>query len=268
MSTEVSQDRRSSSEWRLVLLGLLEAQDTPRVCTTQDVARLLRQVRPRATAATLHSAIEGLTHAGALQKVSRGLFLNRRARPAVEAMEAAAHIRAGALVSLETVLGECGFLNNPAALVTAVLPQRPGQFPRVGQLTTSAGLVFRFHALAPRFFADSPDEERLMLQAGRYCAVAKPEVAALHWLHLWKSPRSPMRKPPQDVDFGVLDPELLDHLASRWELSAALQAWKNDVSATGDIQEPSPPEGKVTAQQRQRAHDARTRLLARGQSRG
>jgi Fe2+ or Zn2+ uptake regulation protein len=78
MSTEVSQDRRSSSEWRLVLLGLLEAQDTPRVCTTQDVARLLRQVRPRATAATLHSAIEGLTRAGALQKVSRGLFLNRR----------------------------------------------------------------------------------------------------------------------------------------------------------------------------------------------
>lgn len=267
MPAEVIQSSRSSSEWRLVLLGLLEAQDAPRVCTTQDVARLLRQVRPRATAATLHSAIEGLIHAGALQKVSRGLFLNRRARPAVEAAEAAAHIRAGALVSLETVLGECGFLNNPAALVTAVLPQHRGQFPRVGRVTTSTGFVFRFHALASRFFANSPDEERLLLQAGRYCAVAKPEVAVLHWLHLWKSPRSSMRKPPQDVDFSVLDAELLDHLASRWELGAALQAWRSEVSATGDIQEPSALEGKVTSQQRQRANDARTRLLARGQSR-
>src|SRR5690606_1634891 len=140
---------------------------------------------------------------------------------------------------LETVLGECGFLNNPAALVTAVLPQCPGQVPRVGRLTTSAGLVFRFHALAPRFFASSPEDERLLLQAGRYCDMAKPEVAVLHWLHLWQSPRSSMRKPPQDVDFYALDLELLDHLATRWGLTAVLEAWRREVSATGDIQEPS-----------------------------
>src|SRR5690606_2068397 len=104
----------------------------------------------------------------------------------------------------ETVLGECGFLNNPTALVTAVLPQDSTKTPRVGKAITSTGLVFRFHALALRFFANSPDDERLLLQAGRHCDMAKPEVAVLHWLHLWKSPRSSIGRPPQDVDFSVL----------------------------------------------------------------
>jgi hypothetical protein len=211
----------------------------------------------------LHGAIKGLVHAGALQKVSRGLYLNRRARPSVEVAEAASHIRAGAVVSLETVLGECGFLNNPTRLVTAVLPQRPGQVPRVGGVTTSGGLGFRFHALALRFFANSPAEAHLLLQAGRHCEMAKPEVAVLHWLYLWRSPRSSISPPPQDVDFSVLDLELLDRLALRWGLDTTLEAWMSEVSARGDIQEPSPVRATIATEQRHRAQEARTRLLAR-----
>ena len=233
MSTGVNESR-SSSEWRLILLGLLGTPDAPRVCTTQDVAQLLRTVRPRATADTLHSAIDGLVFAGALQKVSRGLFLNRRARPAAELAEATSHIRTGAVVSLETVLGECG-----------------------GEIS------FRFHALPQRFFASSADEELLLHQSGRHCAMAKPEVAALHWLHFWRSPRSSMSTPPQDVDFSVLDEELLERLALKWELAGALQAWRDQVLLTGDIQEPTDITSSVSEQQRLRAQDARTRMLAR-----
>jgi hypothetical protein len=263
MPTDATHESQSSSEWRLILLGLLDTPDAPRVCTTQDVAQLLHKVRPRATADTLHSAIDGLVFAGALRKVSRGLYLNRRIRPAAESAEATSHIRTGAVVSLETVLGECGFLNNPAAIITAVLPQRPGKVPNVGHVQSSGGLSFRFHALPQRFFASSADEELLLHQAGRHCAMAKPEAAVLHWLHLWRSPRSSMSTPPQDIDFSILDGDLLERLALKWELVGALKAWRDQVLSTGDIQEPTVIKSAVSAQQRLRAQDARTRMLAR-----
>jgi hypothetical protein len=256
-------DGPARTEWRYELLGLLESNEAPRVCTTEELAQLLRRVRPRANADTVHSAIGGLMKAGALQKVSRGLYLNRRSRPAVEVAEAAQHIRQGAVVSLESVLGECGFLNNPPAIVTAVVPQRPDSVPRVGSVKTSGGQVLRFNALPPRFFPSSPEEARLLLQAGRHCPVVKPEVAALHWLHLALSPRSSMRMPPQDVDFSVLDAELLKDLAWRWELSRALEDWKEQIKLAGDIQEPSQPTAPVSEAHRQRGLAARQRLMAR-----
>lgn len=255
-----------STEWRYLLLGALEAVSTPRVCTTEGLTRLVRQVRPRATPATVRSAIDGLVHARALTKVSRGLYLNRRCRPSVEVAESAQHIRRGAIVSLESVLGECGFLNNPPAVVTAVVPLRADYAPNVGEVKTSGGQVFRFNALPERCFPQSDEDKRLMLQAGRFCPMAKPELAALHWLHLALSPRSRLRTPPQDVDFSVLDVDLLKKLAWRLELSRALDNWMTQVEETGDIQEPSAVGGRSTeklAAARQRGQEAKARMLAK-----
>lgn len=253
----------ASTEWKYELLGLLESNEASRVCTTEELAQVVRRVRPRANADTVHSAISGLMKAGALQKVSRGLYLNRRSRPGVEAAEAAQHIRRGAVVSLESVLGECGFLNNPPAIVTAVVPQRPGNVPSVGLVKTSGGQVFRFNALPRQFFPSSQEEERLLLQAGRHCPVARPEAAALHWLHLALSPRSSLRMPPQDVDFSVLDPELAKALASRWGLSRAHDDWKERTKLVGNIQEPSQPTTPDSEAHRKRGLEARQRLLVK-----
>lgn len=62
-----------------------------------------------------------------------------------------------------------------------------------------------------------------VLQAGRLFPIAKPEVAALHWLYLARSPRSSKREAPQDIDFSVLDLDLLNSLAKCWDLSRSLQ---------------------------------------------
>lgn len=256
----------ASADWRYALLGALESSSAPRVCTTEDIARLVRGVRPRASPATIRAAIDGLVDARALSKVSRGLYLNRRARPSIETAEAAQHIRQGAVVSLESVLGECGFLNNPPVTVTAVVPLRAHFAPNVGEVKTSGGQIFRFNALPERFFPQSDEEQRLMLQAGRFYPVAKPEVAALQWLHLARSPRSSLRAPPQDVDFSVLDVDLLKSLAWRWDLSRALDDWIKRVTAAGDIKEPSavrPRQLDVQVSARQRSQDARARLLAK-----
>lgn len=254
------------AQWRYALLGALEGPNAPRVCSTEDLARLVQMVRRNAAPATIRAAIDGLVEARALLKISRGLYLNRRARPSVEIAEAARHIRQGALVSLETVLGECGFLNNPAAIVTAVLPFRVGYVPNVGTLKTSSGQVFRFSALPQRLFPQGETEERAMLQAGRYFPIVKPEVAALHWLYLARSPRSPMGDAPQDVDFSVLDTELLKELAWQWDLARPLQEWMHKVELTGDIQEPSqvPQRSSEAIRERQElGASAKERLLAR-----
>jgi hypothetical protein len=188
----------------------------------------------------------------------------------VEMSEVAQVVRRGAVVSLQTVLGECGFLNNPPAIVTAVLPLSAGRAPNVGEVRTSGGQVFRFHALPQRFFPVTPEDERLMLQAGRFCPAAKPEVAALHWLHLAESPRSSMLRPPQDVDFSMLDTDLLKALAWRWGLSRPLEDWMQRVEMAGDTREPSTPSSQGADQPRaaesrlsERAAQARARMQAR-----
>lgn len=253
----------SHAEWRMALLGMLEAPQAARVCTTQDLAMMVRRVRPRATPDTVHSAIDGLTQARAVQKVSRGLYLNQRCVPAAGTAEAAGHLRAGAVVSLESVLGECGFLNNPPAVVTAVLAQANDLSPKVGFVQTSGGQVFRFKALPRKYFPQGESDERLLLQAGRHCAMARPEVALLHWMHLWCSPRSSMGKPPQDVDFSVLDDELLQRLALKWDLAGALARWRQEVARAGDVQEPADRDGAPSRGQVQQGQAARERLLGK-----
>lgn len=54
--------------------------------------------------------------------MTRGLYLSQLAIPRPAAAEAADFIRTGAVVSLQTVLGEAGITNNFSDVVTSVLP--------------------------------------------------------------------------------------------------------------------------------------------------
>ncbi|MDO8713989.1 MAG: hypothetical protein Q7K13_05870 [Polynucleobacter sp.] len=54
-----------------------------------------------------------------------------------------------------------------------------------------------------------------MLQQGRACAIFRPEAAVLHWLHLANTNRSQFTMLPVDVDFDVLDADLLNALAEK-----------------------------------------------------
>jgi hypothetical protein len=266
----------TQAQWRYELLGLLRSPQVKRVLTTDALVTLVRQVRPSAALATARAAIAGLLEAQALNKVSKGLYLNLQCRPPAQLSEAAQHIRRDSVVSLETVLGEAGFLNNPPVIVTAVIPAGEDRTPNVGAIKTSGGAVFRFHALPSRFFPRNPEEERLMLQVSRFCPTFRPEAAALHWLHLSRSTRSTVLRPPQDVDFSALDEQLLSDLAWRWELSRALAEWRQTVERLGDIQEPSDPTtvvggsggsgGADTVGMSEAALAARARMQARRES--
>ena len=60
--------------------------------------------------------------ANRLQRVVRGLFLNRLITPPPQLCEAAVWLRPGAVISLQTVLGDSGVWNNYTEWVTAVVP--------------------------------------------------------------------------------------------------------------------------------------------------
>lgn len=217
---------RSGADWKFALIaGLAVQHGARRIFTAAEFHQFVRTYRPSASASTAREAANLLVLAGALRRVSSGVFLNRRAVPPAELSEVAPHIRAGAVISLHSVLGECGFLNNPSGIVTAVLPTSATRRPHLGEAVTSTGDRFRFYGLSEKFFPTTSEDRFELLQPGRPCEMFRPEAALLQWLHLASMQRSTLTMPPVDVDMEQLDIELLDRLTKRWTLERQLHGW-------------------------------------------
>ncbi len=77
--------------------------------------------------------------ANRLQRVVRGLYLNDLINPPAQLSEAAVWLRPGAVISLQTVLGDSGVWNNYTALMTVVVPlSRRYTTPSLGRCETAA----------------------------------------------------------------------------------------------------------------------------------
>lgn len=257
--------QRQGADWKFALMGGLANQSARRIFTAAEFHRFVQGYRPNASASTARTVSSMLVSAGALRRVSSGVFLNRRAVPPAELTEVAAHIRAGAVVSLHSVLGECGFLNNPSALVVAVLPTSAAKRPRLGEVETSSGDKFRFFGLAQKFFPTTSEERLEMLQPGRPCEMFRPEAALLQWLHLASMQRSTLTMPPVDVDMEQLDVELLGRLAERWAIRRHLNDWLAQAQAAnfGEAAEAlSPQPVAPTQNELDESTAARARLMS------
>jgi hypothetical protein len=228
------------ADWKFAALGGLAEPSARRIFTAAEFHLFVQKYRPGASPSTARSTAEIMVSAGALRRVSSGVFLNRRKVPPTELSEVAPLMRSGAVVSLHSVLGECGFLNNPSAIVMAVLPTSAAKRPRLGEVKTSAGDVFRFYGLAERFFPQTNEDRWAMLQPGRPNETFRPEAALLQWLHLAGMQRSSLTMPPADVDMEALDLELLNRLAAQWKLLPALVAFtgRNEMLGYGEEREP------------------------------
>lgn len=254
-------------DWKFRILGSLSGTDAPRIITAAQLHALVCQVRPGTSASTARLLAHSLIQADALRRVTSGVYLNLRCRPPAELTEMAPHVRTGAVVSLQSVLGECGFLNNPSAIVMAVVPTSAHKRPNLGEVTTSGGDVFRFYGLAERFFPSCYEDRWALYQPGRPCDMFRPEAALLQWLYLAALKRSTVTPPPRDVDMSTLDDVHLNELARRWQLQVKLKAWHDDANAMGygeqqhnlSVNAGTPSQAKSTAQ----GEAARARLLAR-----
>jgi len=212
-----------SPRWATRLELALADPTALRVLDKTSIIRLARDVRPDVSEATVERWIQEAASVNRLQRVVRGLYLNRLINPPAQLSEAAVWLRPGAVISLQTVLGDAGVWNNFTDWVTAVVPlSHRYTTPSLGRLETAAG-IFVFRGLPEGALEAGRDEDRLV--NGITYRRATPEAALLHWLYLSNSPRSRMSEPPLDVNRAMLNVQRLRRLSRAMRLSESLEEW-------------------------------------------
>jgi hypothetical protein len=211
--------------WTTRLELALAEPNALRVLDKPSIVRVARSVQPEVSEPSVERWIQEAISANRLQRVLRGLYLNRLITPPAQLGEAAVWLRPGALVSLQTVLGDAGIWNNFTDWVTAVVPLSPRYAtPSLGRVETNAGtLVFR--GLPESKLEAGREEDRLV--SGITYRRATPEAALLHWLYLADSPRSRMAEPPLDLDLESVDSRRLARLSKAMGLKELLDSWRS-----------------------------------------
>lgn len=213
----------AAPHWTTRLELALSDPHALRVLDTRSLYRLAQTAHRTVSKPSIERWIREALTAQRLQRVVRGLYLNRFLSPAPHLAEAAVWLRPGAVVSLQTVLGDAGVWNNFTDAVTAIVPLSPRTpNPSLGRLETAAG-TFVFRGMPERVL--NAGEEKDRLAQGLSYRRAAPEAAILHWLYLSHSPRSRMALPPMDLDLDDLDRRRLKRLAKAMRLDAALTDW-------------------------------------------
>jgi hypothetical protein len=202
--------------------------EAPRVLTVPMIASVLADRRTVPARNTIFKWIREQVGSGALRPVTRGLYINQLASPRPSAAEAAAFVRAGAIVSLQTVLGEVGVTNNYADLITCVVPQGPEQSPSVRPVRAN-GIEYRFHALPSRLLGSRAGQLEDRMDLDVQYPRATPEKALIDWIYLGASPRTKMSPPPPDIDLGLLDTDRLQRLAKASGLQIKVEAYLSRV---------------------------------------
>jgi len=198
--------------------------DAPRVLTVPMIAAVLANRRKLPARNTLFRWIREQTKSGALRPVTRGLYINQLARPLPTASDAASFVRGGAIVSLQSVLGEAGVTNNYSDIVTCVVPHSKDHRPSVRPVTAER-IEFRFHAMPKRFLDEHAGEIEDRMDLDFRYPRATPEKALLDWIYLGASARTKIAGPPFDIDDGRLDKARLQRLAKSMSLELQLKTY-------------------------------------------
>jgi hypothetical protein len=211
--------------WSTRLELVLAEPGALRVLDTASIIQVAKNVRRDISKPSVERWIRMAVTANRLQRVVRGLFLNRLITPPPQLCEAAVWLRPGAVISLQTVLGDSGAWNNYTEWVTAVVPLSSRYTtPSLGRVETEGG-TFVFRGVPEHVLEMGAENDRLV--AGVDYRRATPEAALLHWLYLSSSPRSRMSTPPSDLDLGELDLKRLRRLAIGMRLDTNLTTWRD-----------------------------------------
>lgn len=196
----------------------------PRVVTAAALYRLFDSAFGPSHRSTKMRRVKELLDSNILGGAARGVYLNLVAIPAVEPQEAVPFIRTGAVVSLYSVLGEFGVLNNHSAHITSILPAGVDghKFPNLPNMHTGVG-VFTFYGMAATKLQSGDYEDRLITT--RFYPCATPERAFLDHLYLGSNHRSRLTMPPLDCDIDDLDQARLWRLAAAMDIEGRLEGW-------------------------------------------
>ncbi len=212
--------------WQMQFESRLGAADAPPVLNRDLLVRMTRSAHGRTVpASSLSHWLKSALARGKLERVQRGLYLNGFRTPPGRLADAAAWLRTDAVVSLNTVLGDAGILNNPTRTLTALVPVDAGAPPQLGRKPTAAG-VFHFFGVPRRILEAGEAADRLQADDGMEHACATPEKALIDWLYLAASPRSHRTWPVRgDLDLSLLDMRRLQRLAHAAGMEKILDDW-------------------------------------------
>ncbi len=202
--------------------SILLGAEAPRVLTIPMIKAALADKRRPVARRTLFKWIRTQTASGVLRPVTRGLYLNQLARPTPTITDAAGFVRSGAIVSLQTVLGEAGITNSYSDIVTSVLPIRGGSASS-SRPVRAAHFEFRFHAMPVRLLDENAGKLEDRMDFDVHYPRATLEKALLDWIYLGASRRTRVAGPPLDIDLDRLDRARLARLARCMELVVALK---------------------------------------------
>jgi hypothetical protein len=213
--------------WTTRLELALAHPEALRVLDRPSIARVAREMQAHLSMPSIERWIQEAVSAGRLQRVVRGLYLNHMIQPPAQLAEAAVWLRSGAVVSLQTVLGDSGVWNNYTDWITAAVPlSKRYTTPSLGRFATNAG-TFVFRGLPEPVLEAGREEDRLV--SGITYRRATPEAALLHWLYLANSPRSRMSPPPLDLEIDALNTRTLQRLSQAMHIEQLLKAWLTQV---------------------------------------
>ena len=216
------------SDWKRRLERAIGEPDAPPVLSRDLLARYAVTARGGAAVpgSTLTSWIRRVVDEDGLRPVQRGLYLNHLRAVPGRLGDTVASFHKDAVVSLNTVLGDAGVLNNPTRAVTALVPLDAGHPPpQLGRRQTKAGTLHFFGV--PRRVLEAGEPTDRLEPVDRYDhARATPEKALIDWLYLANSPRSKRTAPARtDIDLALLNKARLRRLAKAAGLGESLDAW-------------------------------------------
>lgn len=207
----------------------LQGPSAPRIFSPTTLREWLLENEIEVSRPTVTQNMQAWTEAGLIRKIKHGVYLNLGANPVPVLEESAPWVREGAIVSLQTVLGKSGVLNNPTPWITCVYPHSKN--PNNLTLELQGG-TFRFTSINDNAIPKVSDEwYKDAFEPWSRVPTATPEKALLDWIYLGTHAYQWSLPPAHDIDWDELDSDKLKRLASHMGLTEELTRFKSSVIA-------------------------------------
>lgn len=219
--------------WKVKALSALSQDHAPRVFNREELSDFLKAEDCLPEPRTLLRGLREWEQMGLAERVVRGLYLNKRANPMPLPYEAVAKMREGTVLSLHSVLGQAGVLNNPTHWLTVVVPNTATKGPT--EIALENGSILKLAYMQPELLPTSKDAwYKDAIEPYAHAQTATPEKALLDWLYLASSARGGDRwtlPPMHDLDLSSLNEDRLDRLAKHMKVELNLQELRQAYEA-------------------------------------
>jgi hypothetical protein len=214
--------------WRRKIVEQYAHPNGERVITFKDLFDVARSIKADLTSEKVSEFVddfEGLL----FRKAPNGLLVNVATFPPATLGEAVPHLIDQAIVSLHTVLGDKGILNNYTPDYVCVRPISLS--PDVVALQFESGQIDCF-PVDDKILLIGEVEDRLD-PSYRYPR-ATPEAAIIHWFALGRVGAFSFSEPDTQVDLEDVDMDRLQRIAAEAGLGEVISDWVRRVRERND----------------------------------